>query len=92
MPAANELIAHDRTEEEVREAIGADRLIYQDLDDLIEAVRKGNPNIKHFDTSCFSKEYITGDIDDVYLDKIEALRNDNAQAERNSGKLIIEML
>ena len=64
----------------------------KNLDDLIEAVRKGNPNIKHFDTSCFSKEYITGDIDDVYLDKIEALRNDNAQAERNSGKLIIEML
>jgi amidophosphoribosyltransferase len=40
----------------VCEAIGADRLIYQDLDDLIEAVRKGNPAIKHFDTSCFSKE------------------------------------
>ena len=92
MPAANELIAHDRTEEEVCEAIGADRLIYQDLEDLIDAVRKGNPNIKHFDTSCFSKEYITGDIDDAYLDRTEALRNDNAQAERNSEKSIIEML
>jgi amidophosphoribosyltransferase len=92
MPAAHELIAHDKTEEEVCEAIGADRLIYQDLDDLIEAVRKGNPAIKHFDTSCFSKEYITGDIDDAYLDRTEALRNDNAQAERNSEKSIIEML
>ena len=92
MPAANELIAHDRTEEEVCEAIGADRLIYQDLEDLIEAVRKGNPSIQHFDTSCFSKEYITGDIDDAYLDRTEALRNDNAQAERNSEKSIIEML
>ena len=92
MPAAHELIAHDKTEEEVCEAIGADRLIYQDLDDLIEAVRKGNPAIQHFDTSCFSKEYITGDIDDAYLDRTEALRNDNAQAERNSEKSIIEML
>ncbi len=54
MPAANELIAHDRSEQEVCVAIGADRLIYQDLDDLIDAVRKGNPEIKHFDTSCFS--------------------------------------
>lgn len=92
MPAAHELIAHDRTEDEVRVAIGADRLIYQDLDDLIDAVRKGNNSIQHFDTSCFSQEYITGDIDDAYLNRIETLRNDNAQAERNSEKSIIEML
>jgi amidophosphoribosyltransferase len=91
MPAANELIAHNRTEDEVCAAIGADRLIYQDLGDLIEAVRKGNTGIKHFDTSCFSKEYITGDIDDAYLDRIEALRNDHAKTERNSDNAIIEM-
>ncbi|MGR8997565.1 MAG: amidophosphoribosyltransferase [Gammaproteobacteria bacterium] len=91
MPAANELIAHNRTEDEVCAAIGADRLIYQDLGDLIEAVRKGNTDIRHFDTSCFSKEYITGDIDDAYLDRIEALRNDHAQTERNSDNAIIEM-
>lgn len=91
MPAANELIAHNRTEEEVCVAIGADRMIYQDLEDLIEAVRKGNPDIEHFDTSCFSKEYITGDIDDAYLERIGALRNDNAQTERNQENFIIEM-
>jgi amidophosphoribosyltransferase len=91
MPAANELIAHNRTEDEVCAAIGADRLIYQDLGDLIEAVRKGNTDIRHFDTSCFSKEYITGDIDDAYLDRIEALRNDHAKTERNSDNAIIEM-
>jgi len=91
MPAAHELIAHNRTEDEVCEAIGADRLIYQDLDDLIEAVRKGNPDIKHFDTSCFSNEYITGDIDDSYLERTEALRNDHAQTERNSENSILEM-
>jgi len=91
MPAAHELIAHDRTEDEVCVAIGADRVIYQELNDLIDAVRKGNPGIEHFDTSCFSKEYITGDIDDEYLERTEALRNDGAQAERNSENFIIGM-
>jgi amidophosphoribosyltransferase len=91
MPAAHELIAHNRTEDEVCAAIGADRMIYQDLEDLIDAVRKGNPNIKHFDTSCFSNEYITGDIDEAYLERIEAMRNDSAQTERNSHNFIIEM-
>ena len=91
MPAAHELIAHNRTEEEVCVAIGADKVIYQDLNDLIDAVRKGNQSIEHFDTSCFSKEYITGDIDDAYLEHTEALRNDGAQAERNSESFIIEM-
>lgn len=91
MPAAHELIAHNLTEEEVGKAIGADRIIYQDLQDLIDAVRKGNPHIKHFDTSCFSKEYITGDIDDAYLEHIEAMRNDHAQTQRNAENFIIEM-
>lgn len=91
MPVADELIAHGRTEEEVCAAIGADRLIYQDLEDLIEAVRKGNRDIQHFDTSCFSREYITGDIDGTYLEKIQALRNDEAQVRRNSETFIIEM-
>ncbi|WP_374090191.1 amidophosphoribosyltransferase [Methylomicrobium lacus] len=91
MPAAHELIAHNLSEEEVGKAIGADRIIYQDLQDLIDAVRKGNPAIKHFDTSCFSKEYITGDIDDAYLDHIEGLRNDHAQSKRNAENFIIEM-
>lgn len=91
MPAAHELIAHDRTEQEVCQALGADKLIYQDLDDLIDAVGKGNPNIKHFDTSCFSHDYITGDIDDAYLSRIEALRNDNAQERHNGAGSIIEM-
>ncbi|OAI03003.1 amidophosphoribosyltransferase [Methylomonas methanica] len=91
MPAAHELIAHDRSEDEICQALGADKLIYQDLDDLIEAVGRGNPDIKHFDTSCFSHDYITGDIDDAYLARIEALRNDNAQELRNSSSFIIEM-
>ncbi|MEE9355638.1 MAG: amidophosphoribosyltransferase [Methylococcaceae bacterium] len=91
MPAANELIAHNKTEEEVCQAIGADWIIYQTLEDLIEAVGQGNPAIKHFDTSCFSSEYITGDIDDVYLKRIEKLRNDGAQSTTNTESYIIEM-
>ncbi len=91
MPAAHELIAHNRTEDQVCEAIGADRVIYQDLNDLIDAVRKGNQEILHFDTSCFSKEYITGDIDDAYLERTEALRNDGAQASRNAENFTIGM-
>lgn len=79
MPAASELIAHNRSEEEIGQAIGADRIIYQDLDDLIEAVGRGNRKIKHFDTSCFSKIYVTGDVDDVYLEQTEHLRNDDAK-------------
>ena len=91
MPAANELIAHNRSEEDVRAAIGADQLIYQDLDDLIDTVRKGNPAIQHFDTSCFSNEYVTGDVSSDYLEQIEALRNDSARSRPDSEIFIIEM-
>ncbi len=91
MPAAEELIAHNRTEDEVGDAIGADKMIYQDLEDLIEAVQKGNPKIKHFDTSCFNKEYITGDIDEAYLERINNLRNDGAQMRRDPDNFIIDI-
>ncbi len=91
MPAAHELIAHNRSEQEICKVMGADRMIYQDLDDLIDAVRKGNSEIKGFDTSCFSNEYITGDIDNAYLEKVEALRNDDAQTTRKVENSIIEM-
>ncbi|MGD0959240.1 MAG: amidophosphoribosyltransferase [Methylomonas sp.] len=91
MPAAHELIAHDKTELEVCELIGADKLIYQDIDDLIDAVGKGNRTIKHFDTSCFTHEYVTGDIDDAYLARTELLRNDKAQEQRKSSDLLMEI-
>ncbi|RLA24230.1 MAG: amidophosphoribosyltransferase, partial [Gammaproteobacteria bacterium] len=91
MPAAHELIAHNRTEEEICTAIGADKMIYQDLEDLIDSVHKGNTDIKHFDTSCFDHQYITGDIDDAYLQHIEALRNDAAQTDKTIETAIIDM-
>ncbi len=91
MPAAHELIAHNRNEDEICTAIGADKMIYQDLEDLVDSVRAGNPDIEKFDTSCFDHQYITGDIDDTYLQNIEALRNDDAQAEKKIATEIIDM-
>ncbi|MBK8569008.1 MAG: amidophosphoribosyltransferase [Nitrosomonadales bacterium] len=74
MPSRKELIATGRSDEEICREIGADRLIYQDLDDLKTAVRKTNRDIQYFDASCFDGDYITGDITLEYLDGIEAAR------------------
>ena len=82
MPSASELIAHNRSVEEVCELIGADWLVYQDLDDLIRCSHDGNPHVDGFDCSVFNGEYITGDIDQSYLDRQEFLRSDDAQNER----------
>ncbi|WP_321324107.1 amidophosphoribosyltransferase [Thiomicrorhabdus sp.] len=82
MPSASELVANGRTTEEIAEFIGADKLIYQDLEDLIEAVSVGNENIPKFDTSCFSGEYITGDISPEYLASLDTSRNDTAQSTK----------
>ncbi|NVJ67989.1 MAG: amidophosphoribosyltransferase [Gammaproteobacteria bacterium] len=79
MPAATELIAHGRTEDEVGELIGADRIFYQDIEDMVEAVREGNPEIAEFDLSVFTGNYITGGIDQDYLKRLEDLRNDSAK-------------
>jgi amidophosphoribosyltransferase len=84
MPAPAELVAHGRTVEEIRETIGADWLVYQDLDDLIDAVAEGNDNLKHFDDSCFSGRYVTG-VDSEYLRQLEFMRSDQAKAQRRSA-------
>jgi len=82
MPTRAELIAAHRTEEEVCREIGADALIYQDLQDLIDAVRQTNPKLVHFETSCFDGHYVTGDITTDYLRAIETQRD----AGRDSGE------
>jgi amidophosphoribosyltransferase len=89
MPAANELIAHNRNEAEVAEAIGADHLIFQDLADLEQAVRRGNSALRRFDTSCFTGEYVTGDIDRGYLDLLEQRRSDVAKAKVNNKEGLV---
>jgi amidophosphoribosyltransferase len=91
MPTRAELIAAHRSEEEVAREIGADALVYQDLDDLKEAVRAANPRLASFETSCFDGVYITGDITSDYLRTIEIRRDakrdstdeDHAQLDLN---------
>jgi amidophosphoribosyltransferase len=85
MPSASELIAHGRTVEEVSELIGADWLVYQDLDDLVKCSLEGNPDADGFDCSVFDGEYVTGDVDQNYLDRLDSLRNDEAQTQRRAA-------
>lgn len=85
MPTGSELIAHRRSEAEVCELIGADWLIYQDLDALVESSREGNPVIDRFDCSVFDGHYVTGDVDDSYLDKLHDERNDESKLRREGA-------
>lgn len=87
MPAARELIAHGRTVEEICEAIGADWLVYQDLEDLKESLSEGNPEITQFECSVFDGKYVAGDVDQAYLTELESRRNDQAQSEDHQRNL-----
>jgi len=82
MPATSELVAADRTDDEVARLIGADRLIYQDLDDLVRACLHHDSNIQEFDASCFSGQYVTGDVTATYLARLQEERSDEAKARR----------
>jgi amidophosphoribosyltransferase len=74
MPTRNELIAYNRNDEQIREAIGADRLVYQSIDDMKRSVRDVQPAITNFEASCFDGVYITGDVTPEYLDRVEYAR------------------
>lgn len=76
MPSAKELIAHERTVEEIREIIGADWLLYQELEDLVTCVSDVNDSIDGWECSVFTGNYVTGDIDAAYLDRLDEARND----------------
>ncbi|MFT4998722.1 MAG: amidophosphoribosyltransferase [Flavobacteriales bacterium] len=84
MPSAKELIAHNRTEDQICEIIGADWLVFQDIDDLVQSSMGGNLDVDTFECSVFNGEYITGDIDQNYLDQIDAQRNDDSKKTGNS--------
>jgi amidophosphoribosyltransferase len=82
MPTADELVAHNRTVEQVREIIGADALIYQDVDGMKKAIGALNPAIQGFDASCFDGVYVTGDItaaDIARLNENRVVANDPAE-------------
>lgn len=91
MPAARELIAHDRTVEEIQELIGADWLLYQDLEDLIKCAREGNEKITQFDCSVFDGEYVSGGIGENYLMKLEAMRNDAEKSNSSMDEVNIDL-
>lgn len=83
MPAKSELIASDKKAEEIRQIIGADRLIFQDLDDLKDAIRIPKvPEVQEFDCSVFDGIYVTGDIDDAYLESLQKYRNEAAKLKK----------
>jgi amidophosphoribosyltransferase len=85
MPSRVELVAHGRTTDEVAEAIGADLVIFQTLDDLVASVRGLNPSIEKFECSVFSGEYVTGGVDEAYLDHLENIRSDNMKNKGGTG-------
>jgi len=86
MPAVDELVASGRDRKQIEIELGADRLIYQALDDLVEACREGNAGITHFDTSCFSGKYITG-VQAGYLEHLQLVRSDGAKQQRDKTAL-----
>lgn len=87
MPSREELLATGRTDEEICKEIGADALIYQDLDALINDIKVRNPKIKAFDCSCFDGKYVTGDITEEYLEKIEAVRADGKKSQKPANSI-----
>jgi amidophosphoribosyltransferase len=91
MPSVDELVAHDRTEEEIQQAIGADWLIYQDLEDLFESVKKRNPEIVGFDAACFDQKYVTGTVSDNYLAKQGLVRSDEQKEQNDLDQTVIEL-
>ena len=88
MPAADELIANKKTTQEIQKEIGADYLIYQDLEALKRAVSHDNSSITGFDDSCFSGNYITNDVSVEYLKELQNSRSDAAKTQRKTEELI----
>lgn len=91
MPAASELIAHGRNAQQIADIIGADWLIFQDLEALYEAAHEGNPEITRFEDSVFTGNYLTGGITDAYLAALEKRRGDKGKQQTLSGVQIVEM-
>jgi amidophosphoribosyltransferase len=86
MPSVTELVANNRSEEQVAQEIGADWLLYQDLDDLVRACQHHDSTIQRFDTSCFSGQYVTGDVTQEYLNRLQEERSDTAKVKRRQAR------
>ena len=82
MPASNEFVAHEKTEKQISSFIGADRLFYQDLNDLIASVKEDGSEIQKFDASCFDGKYVTEDVTQDYLKELDTVRNDASKQKQ----------
>jgi amidophosphoribosyltransferase len=91
MPAVNEFIANGRSIEQINETIGSDRLFYQTLEDLIEVTQQEGSEVSAFDSSCFDGKYVTGDIDEAYLQKLYDARNDAAKGQSHADDAVIDL-
>ena len=91
MPAASELIAHGKDIDQICKDIGADKLFYQDIDDLIWSVRKGNEKLVKFETSVFTGDYVTG-VGEDYLRSLEVVRSDASKAKREDDYASIDLV
>ena len=91
MPAASELIAHGKNIDEVCAEIGADKLFYQDIDDLVWSVKKGNDKLDKFENSVFTGEYITG-VGNEYLRSLEVVRNDASKAKQSNEYTSVDLI
>lgn len=90
MPSRGELVAYGRKTDSIAEVIGADLVIFQDLDDLVNAVQQFNPNITTFDCSVFDGKYVTGCVDEEYLQHIERLRSDNVRDKLYGNAALVD--
>jgi amidophosphoribosyltransferase len=84
MPSAAEFVAYNRTEDEVARVIGADWLVYQSTEDLVACAVEGNPSITRYECSIFDGDYVTGDIDDAYLERLSLNRSDLMKQRRET--------
>jgi amidophosphoribosyltransferase len=84
LPSPAEFVAYNRTEEEVARVIGADWLIYQNTEDLVACAVEGNPRITRYECSVFDGDYVTGDIDDAYLERLSFTRSDHMKQRREA--------
>jgi amidophosphoribosyltransferase len=89
MPTSAELVAHDRDIEEIRQIIGCDALIYQDVDAMKRAIGSINPKVQGFDASCFDGVYVTGDISLADIDRLNANRVAQDEAQDDASRLAL---
>jgi amidophosphoribosyltransferase len=89
MPTSSELVAHNRTVDEIREIIGCDALIYQDVDAMKRAIGSLNKNLAGFDASCFDGVYVTGDITDADIARLGASRLGGTEGMEDNSRLAL---